>query len=273
MRDSYLSIDLLFNDKSIAGLEGFFWEVQSRDYSRENLLKEFDMLCRAYRNKLTLPKEGKMPVVFIDMDSMPLMKFHTDLNGLWVGSGTSIFSKDIGSKRFSDYFTLYATRNPQDGIHTFFDGEGVINENYRYTLIEDGVIKAPYTDKRTASRFNLPLTGSAGCTYDSAPRLDVPSLKIKESGKTVKELLGGEKGILVVTASGGDFTPEGNFATPVQVPILFDGENMLGMLPNLQISGSVYDMFGGGFRGVSTDYINPTQKFKAMVMEMNVTRL
>lgn len=30
----------------------------------------------------------------------------------------------------------------------FFDAEGVVNNEYRYALIEKGVINTPYTDKK-----------------------------------------------------------------------------------------------------------------------------
>jgi len=269
-KDSYLSCELMFSDKAIAGLEGFFWGFESRNYSRENIIKEIDSICGAYRNKLTMPEKKTMPVIFIDYEMLPLLKFYTDLNGVKFGSGTYIFSKELNNRKFNEDFTLYATRNPEDVKTPFFDAEGVVNDNYRYALIENGVIKSPYTDKRTANMFNLPLTGSAASAYDSAPNLAAPQLKIKEGKNTLKELLGGEKAILVVNAAGGDFTQEGNFATPVQVPILFDGENMLGMLPKLQVSSNIYDMFGQGFRGVSTDFISPSGQYKALVMDMMV---
>lgn len=272
-KDSYISFDLMFSDKSIAGLEGFFWEFTKRSYNRAEILEEIDVLCRAYRNILPIPDKDSMPVVFYEYDMQPLMKFATDLNGVRFGSGTSIFSKDLDKRIFSEGFSLYATKKPEDTMGAFFDAEGVINKDYRYALIEEGIIRAPYTDKRTADKYKLPLTGAAGCQYDSAPTLAMPKLKIKESNKTIRELLAGEQAIFVLTASGGDFTPEGAFATPVQVPLLFDGENFIGRLPALQISSRIQDMFGGAYRGVSKDFINAGNTSRALIMDMKVAKL
>jgi PmbA protein len=59
---------------------------------------------------------------------------------------------------------------------------------------------------------------------------------IDSTGKTMVELLDGQKGILVWIASGGDFTPAGHFATPAQRAYLFDGERLLGRLPEPNLS-------------------------------------
>ena len=55
---------------------------------------------------------------------------------------------------------------------------------------------SPYTDKRTANKYDLPLTGAAKAEYDSISTLKIPIMAIKESTKTAKELLGGETPIV-----------------------------------------------------------------------------
>lgn len=131
----------------------------------------------------------------------------------------------------------------------------------------------PYTDKKTAKKYNLDLTGAATSEYDGVPTLGIPELKIKESEKTAKELLGGEMGIFVLMASGGDFTPEGNFGTPVQLAFLFDGEKFVGRLPELNVSSNVFDMFGNSFRGVSKNTISPVLNSRFLIMDMKVSEI
>ena len=63
----------------------------------------------------------------------------------------------------------------------------------------------------------------------------------------------GEPGILVTVTAGGDYTSEGLFAAPVQMAYLTDGARILGRLPEFSVSGSIYDIFGTDFIGVSTD--------------------
>ncbi len=129
----------------------------------------------------------------------------------------------------------------------------MVNPDYKYTLIENGKIITPYTDKKTAAQFNLPLTGSASADYDKVPTLEPRNLKVRTSDKNLKELLNGELGVLVLIASGGDFTQEGVFGTPVQLAFLTDGEKLLGRLPELKVSGELYSMFGEDYIGKSKD--------------------
>jgi PmbA protein len=80
-------------------------------------------------------------------------------------------------------------------------------------------------------------------------------------------------GIFILIASGGDFTPDGHFASPVQLAFLFDGERFVGRLPELSISSSLQEMFGRNFAGVSRDDIFELENTKVTVMNMSVERL
>ena len=196
------------------------------------------------------------------------------MHGLLYGSGGSLFAGKMGEKLFADDFTVFQSRNPQDDIVApFFDMEGTVNEGYRATLIENGVLEAVMTDKKYANKFGLSLTGSAGGDYDSVPSLSVRNTQIASTGKAVSELLDGRMGVLVWIASGGDFTSEGAFATPVQLAYLYDGEKLVGRLPELNVSSHLYDMFGKDFCGVSTDSLTHLCKMNLAVMNMEVTKL
>ncbi|MCQ4925184.1 metallopeptidase TldD-related protein [Tissierella carlieri] len=239
-----------------------------REYSRDKILNNIRGMLTAYKNKIELPSKGKQPVVFIADDGLTLMKIVEEMNGYKVGTGASLFKDFIGEKKFSDKFTLYQSAEEEElsGVE-FFDAEGVVNPDYKYTLIENGRIITPYTDKKTASQFNLPLTGSASAEYDKVPSLAPRNLVVKSSDKTLKELLNGRLGIAVLIASGGDFTQEGVFGTPVQLAFLTDGEKLLGRLPELTISGELYSMFGDDFVGKSQDKLLGQ---KAIVFNLDV---
>ena len=272
-KDRVISLELLFKEKkSVNIMDGFvgFW---GRKYDRSLALKDINHVCNAYKNKVDLPKKEIFPVVFATDETLPLKKLVQDLDGNNFGSNSSLLSGKKGKEVFNENFTLYQNNNPLDTFLPFFDAEGVINKDYRYTLIENGIVMAPYTDKKTSRKYNLDLTGAATSEYDGVPTLGIPELKIKESEKTAKELLGGEMGIFVLMASGGDFTPEGNFGTPVQLAFLFDGEKFVGRLPELNVSSNVFDMFGNSFRGVSKNTISPLLNSRFLIMDMKVSEI
>jgi PmbA protein len=271
--DKGISIELLFKHKDSSSLFEGFIGTEERKYDRNLLLQESDVILSAFNNKVELPENKTYPVVCYS-SMAPMNKLISDLEANVFASGSSLFSDKIGQKVFSEDFTFYQSLNPDDAINIpFFDAEGVVNNEYRYALIEKGVIKTPYTDKKTARKFNLPLTGSSASLYDGVPAVSFINHKIEESQKTLKELLGGEIGIFVMVSSGGDFTSSGDFAAPVQCAFLFDGEKLIGKLPELQLSSNIYDMFGSGFRGVSKDTFLPFSTGKFTVMDLKVSNI
>lgn len=239
-------------------------------YSREALLRRAEATLPPYLDELPV-EPGTWPVCFFADDYIWGLKFLEDLNGLIFGSGSSIFSGKSGEKLFNEAFTLLQTRADADeSLQPFFDFEGTVNPDDRVALIEGGVLRAPYTNRAYAQKFNLPLTGAAGGEYDSVPELGTPALRVRDSGRTIAELLDGRKALLVFIAAGGDFTPDGAFATPLQSAYLFDGEKILGKAPDLAVSSHIYRMFGDEFIGASTDDLFPGIPSRLLVMNMEV---
>lgn len=270
-RDKYIEFMLGFKEKTSINIFDGFVGYTGREYDRKEIIKFINKVCDAYGNLVGLPEGNKLPIVFSTGEYLPFIKFMEDLSGLKVACKSSLFSDKIGEKFFNEDFTLYSSCDSKSSGRPFFDAEGVVNENYLYPLIKDGVVAAPYTDKRVASNFKLKLTGSSIADYDEIPTLGFTSFKVKESEKTAKELLNGQMGIFVMIASGGDFTPEGDFGAPVQLAFLFDGENFIGRLPEFKISSNIFDMFGKDYIGVSKDKVFSLGEDKYMVMKLNIS--
>lgn len=269
-RDRLLTVEFVIKEKASANVFDAFAIYATRQYNREELLNIIREELTAYRNPVKLPKEGKLPVVFMDFDMVPVSKLIDELNGYKLGTGASLFKDFIGERKFNENFTFYQSAEKEDlRFIEFFDAEGVVNEGFKYALIENGRIMSPYTDKKTAHKFNLPLTGSAVGEYDKVPSLSPRYFKVKSSDKTLKELLNGEMAVAVVIASGGDFTAEGVFGTPVQLAFLTDGERLIGRLPELKLSGELYSMFGEDFIDKSKDKAFLGQQALALYLNVN----
>ena len=71
---------------------------------------------------------------------------------------------------------------------------------------------------------------------------------LEPTAGSLKELVPG-KAIYVVVASGGDTTPDGHFATPVQMAYLLEDGKLVGRLPELNIGGNFYDLLGKDYLG------------------------
>lgn len=279
--ENIINFSLAFKEKSSLNIMDGDIGYAGRSYDRNDVIDYFGQALEAYNNEVDLPRDGTYPVAFFiqDTDTPILNKFSADMDGRAFGSGTSLFSGKIGKKLFSDDLTLYQTHHPSDTILTpFFDMEGTINNDLKYTLIEDGVIKTPYTDKKTANMYGFKNTGNARGSYDDVPSLkksflEGTNLAIKPGRKTIKELFGGKKGILSIVASGGDFNSSGDFGTPIQLAFLFDGNKIIGRLPQISVSSNVYKMFGNNFRGVSSDTVFKHSNDRLFVADMDVSRI
>ncbi len=272
-RDRIFVLSLLFKERTSVNIFDGFVSYAGRKYDRAAVLKHLNAVCGAYKNPVDLPAGERFPVIFSTGDSTPLAKFSQDLHGLRFGTKSSIFSDKSGQKLFSDKFDFYFCLDPAENPVSFFDAEGSVNEGFETPLIKNGVLISPYTDKNTSKTYGLPYTKSAAAEYDGIPQPALTANRIASSQKTAKELLGGRPAIFVMIASGGDFTPEGNFATPVQLALYFDGENFIGKLPELQISSNVYEMFGGAYIGVSSDSYFPLSREKCLIMDLKVSKL
>ncbi len=265
-QDTVLSVGLILKHKDSVNIMDAFLSYRARHWDKEFFLAELDKIANAYNTELAMP-EGD--VVIVTEPGLLAGKLAAELNGEKIGFGSSLLAKDMGKKVFSDDFTFYLDWSEEDQYgKAFFDAEGTVIPEGRVDLIKNGVIEKAYTDKRTADRFSMPLTGSAASPYDGVPLLSAGNFNIGRSDMTLKQLLDGRPGIIVVIASGGDYTDEGRFAAPVQLGILTDGEKWLGRVPQFSISGNLYDIFGKNYLGYSKDRFLANEPALAVRMDL-----
>ena len=237
-------------------------------YDRAAFLTYAAGVLNAHLNPVPLPAEGRLPVFFEDSDPLVRSIFGRELSGMNYGSGGSLFSGKAGQKLFSEGLTLLNGR--ARNRLAFFDAEGVAGEGFAY--IENGVLKAPFCDKKTARQFGFTPSGSAYAAYDGAPETGPSCGTIKPQARTVSEMLGGQAAVFVAMASGGDFTSQGGFGTPAQLAFLLKDGKLAGRLPELQLSSSVYQMYGPDFLGVSADTIMPLSSNRWLGFTMDVRK-
>ncbi len=270
---SHTEFSFVFKHKESPNIIDGIIEYASFHYNREAFLEYANTILKSYENKIDHFDDGKYPVIFLENSMDYKSKFYDALNGLSFGANSSILSGKLNQKLFNDNFTLYQTNNPEDNhFGPFFDIEGTLNNDFRYNLIENGVLKAPYTSKKYARLFKLPLTGAAGGDYDDVPKIGFVDLHISPSQKTLKELIGERKAIFVLISMGGGFTPDGKFGAPIQVPLLWENGKFLGRLPELSVESDFYKMFGNDFIGVSKDALIENSDLRCVAMELGVKK-
>lgn len=247
-RDAYYELGFVLKEKKSANLFDGFLMCLGRKLDLEKFWSFNRPFLEAYRTQAELPEGEVLPV--IRFGSHELMGFLTkSLNGERYATGSSIFSGKIGEQLFDEKVTLEQNRNPVSEPRAFFDMEGVVMEDDRHSFIEAGKLVSVFTDKKNAAQYDLPHTGSAAGAYDDKPTLGYVPLQFKTDSQDIKAALKGQSAIFVVVSSGGDFTPDGSFAAPVQTSFLFDGEKLVGKLPEFTMRSHLNRMLGEDYIG------------------------
>lgn len=249
--DTYVDIELVIKDKRLANLFDGFVAYSGRNFDI-NKFKEFNKeYLDSYLVDAKLPEVDKIPVL-VDVAGDGIMEHvMLNLNGERYASGVSLFAGKIGEKIFDERVNIVQTNDSKISFKPFFDAEGVVNENLEYELISNGELRAVYNNKKIAKKYNQVHTGAASCEYDSVPSLGGISIKINKDSDNLKDAIRSNGGyaVVVIVAAGGDFTSEGDYASPIQVSLLYDGEKFIGKLPEFSISSNMYKMYGEDYIG------------------------
>lgn len=269
----YLNINLIFRNKGSGNLfdSAYGTDITEFDENTENLIISD---CKKMHDAFYVPadiEEGEYPVFFLpgDLFSSFLMQFY----GTFYASGGSLLSGKLGERVFNENLTFCSDKNLNTNPSAcFFDDEGEIApDDFRQPLIKDGVFTNVLTCKGYSDSFGLPEAATASSVYDGVPDMGYEGSWIKPTAKTVS-LLAPEKAVLVVLASGGDMTPDGHFATPVQMSYLVEKGEIVGKLPDISVSGNFFEMLGGGFLGAVENAFFPSQKSDYICVKADVTK-
>jgi len=265
--DARLGAFFTFRHKDSKDIADGWLSYNKRQYDFEKFKAMADNFLTNFTNRVELPEEliiqnqyygytGKL-YEFLDAENLSL--------------STSLLSGKIGEKVFADSFTLtHDVTDKESWFTTFFDGEGVMLPDDKYTYIKNGVLLSGYADKRIADKYGVPHTGSARMNMADIPNNGFLNFRIERSDKTVKELLDGRLTVVPVMAEGGGFNEKGEYITPVQTSLLCDGEHILGRLPEFTLKGNIFDMFGKDFIGVGSD--DPVFDDKQILMRMQYSK-
>ena len=269
----FYSLDLIMKEKSSANIFDLGYSYSGKSFDVEKMTKDIEELAQAYYVAADIG-EGEHYVLASVYD-LAVNKLYEGIRADSYANGTGLFAGKCGQQVFDECVTIYEDRDPNAGVYgAFFDDEGVVNEGYKNVVFEKGVFKGPLASKFDAQKYGLPASGSASSAYDGVPQTGMGHLRVAGSGKTIRELIGDEKAIYLVMASGGDTTPDGDFATPVQVAFLYEKGKLVGRLPALNVSGNLFDIYGKNFVGQAEDSLSATdcESYKPLVVKMKVTK-
>ncbi|MDD6800310.1 MAG: metallopeptidase TldD-related protein [Firmicutes bacterium] len=262
-----LNIELIFQNRGSGNLFDGAFIYSGREFNPDILVSRFRAQYEAYNTQVGI-ESGVYPVV-IDVSDLFVTFIRNFIGEMYV-SGASLVSGKLGEKIFSEKLSLYNDRNPSTQTdYAFFDTEGQVAPDYRAAFIENGILRGVLTTKNSASQYDLPVFKSSDAAYDGVPSVGLSWLYASPTAKDLHDLVPG-KSVYVVIASGGDTTPDGHFATPVQLAYLMEDGKPVGRLPELNVSGNFFEILGEGYLGTVKGY--PNENSNLCVTTMQVTK-
>lgn len=239
---------LIIKDKASANIMDLSYGFVENYYDEDKIVGDIGKLLNVYHKNVDMPDE-QLPVIINGL--IPLQYAAQHLIAELYVSGSSLFSGKLGQKIFNDKVNILSDRSGADRPIPFFDAEGVVDKDDKFYFVKDGEFCGVATYKRSATNFNLPLSGGGYAPFDEVPQTSFTGLKVANTDKLANLVKG--KAIYVFITSGGDMTPDGNVGLPVQLAYLYDNGKLVGRLPEFGIQGNLFDIFGKDFIGVARD--------------------
>lgn len=247
---SQVSFSLVVKEEKSANIFDTFIGWEGKRLDTDAVLQQARQILRAHQVPVDLP-EGRLPVLLGEGAVCNILADYLNIQKL--KKGVSLLSEKMGTRAFSEHFDLSAYRG-EEKYSAFFDAEGTTLPNDTLPLVEHGVVVRGLADKKNAAEYGAELTANGYGDYDDVPQLvgASPWMKIHPNG-TLDEVLGGQDAVYVASASGGDITPSGDYATPVQTAYLCRGGKLVGRLPELNFRGNIFDLLGKDYLGCGKD--------------------
>ena len=262
---SYFSVQLIAQNRGSGNLFDTAFSYEGNSFDADTLLARFKNQYDAFYTPADI-EPGHFPVVMESSDLFGTFLQHF-IAEMYV-SGASLFSGKLGHKAFSEKLSLKNDMDPETNAGVcFFDKEGCVAPDLRPALVDKGVLTGLLTTKKSADNFGVPDLGTAADAYDGVPSLGFNRFYVEPTAQSLRALVPG-KAIYVVMASGGDTTPGGHFATPVQMAYLMEDGKFVGRLPELNIAGDVFDMLGKDYIGAVSGEPSPDSMSCAVLMDV-----
>jgi PmbA protein len=227
-----------------------FLQAYSYDLARDGepdydliLQKLLEKYKRA-ENTVTI-NSGSFPVLFTPRSATSTIGnlFDTILSGQSVVQKASPLADKLGEKLFDDRLTIY--EDPSIGASACaFDDEGTPTSHK--VLIDKGVVKQFYWDRRWAARAECQSTGNGFRGGLSRPSPDLVNFCINPGTTSVEDLIAGmEEGVIVeqVLGAGQSNQLAGEFSVNLDLGYKVEKGQIVGRLKNTMVAGNIFDAF------------------------------
>ncbi len=217
-------------------IDGFIGISSYEGIDKDKFYQEADVILKAISSDVITLNHDNMPIVFFGKEL--LSHFNSDVNGKSYFLGNSLLVNKLGTQIMHPDINIYDQHDDQASLtYSPFDHEGIVRKEV-FPLVENGIFKNIYLDKKTAQKYGKISTGNGFRSYDSNPGCSSRTISLSYTHDSLTELSKGQTLLLVYLTSGGDTLPTGDFSFPVQIGFYFKDGKIIGKAPQLTITGN-----------------------------------
>ena len=226
-------------------LQAYSYEItrdEEPDYDR--LVKDLIGKYQKAERNATI-SSGTYPVLFTPLGAAMAIGrlFKTILSGQAVVQKASPLIEKLGEKVFDSRLTL--AEDPTFGVSACqFDDEGTPTQ--KKLLVENGIVKQFYWDRRWASRGGTTSTGNGFRGGLSRPRPSLVNLCMSPGKTSLADLIAGiEEGIIVdqVLGAGQSNQLAGEFSVNLDLGYKVEQGKIVGRVKNTMVAGNIFEAF------------------------------
>ena len=226
-------------------LQAYSYEVtrdEEPDYDR--LVKDLIGKYQKAESNATI-SSGTYPVLFTPLGAAMAIGrlFKTILSGQAVVQKASPLIEKLGEKVFDSRLTL--AEDPTFGVSACqFDDEGTPTQ--KKLLVENGIVKQFYWDRRWASRGGTTSSGNGFRGGLSRPSPSLVNLCMSPGKTSLADLIAGiEEGIIVdqVLGAGQSNQLAGEFSVNLDLGYKVEQGKIVGRVKNTMVAGNIFEAF------------------------------
>lgn len=195
--------------------------------------------------QLATIKSGSFPVLFTPRAVASTIGnlFDTILSGQAVVQKASPLAERVGEKLFDQRLTIF--EDPTIGVSACaFDDEGT--PTTEKVLIEEGIVKQFYWDRRWGARAGCQSTGNGFRGGLSRPGPDLVNLCIRPGKTSMDDLIAGmTEGLIVdqVLGAGQSNQLAGEFSVNLDLGYKVEQGQIVGRVKNTMVAGNIFEAF------------------------------
>lgn len=226
-------------------LQAYAYEVQSdRQPDYEAILHKLIEKYQRAEGGASI-KSGSYPVLFTPSAFSSTMgrMFGTIFSGQSIVQKASPLTDKLGEKIFDDRINVF--EDPSLGVSACkFDDEGVPTSKKH--LIEEGVVKQFYWDRRWAARQGIESSGNGFRGGISRPSPSLANVCVTPGQTSIEDLIAGmEEGIIVdqVLGAGQSNVLAGEFSVNIDLGYKVEQGKIVGRVKDTMVAGNIFEAF------------------------------